>query len=184
MPKKQLLWHLWSSTKQTSISKKYCRLFAIAEVLDTYSNMSSYSVKYISINILNKIPQMAVPKNSDYNQRGVKWNCSFAARFILSCKQVHFGSVVNVNTASNSDWALLKLIHKVTIWSASFSSVFFHSLSHRQKRNHDLALQSSKPARQKNISQTCNLLPAHFIQPTRCFHWQFFSSHLCTQSCC
>ena len=31
------------------------------------------------------------------------------------------------------------------------------------------ALQSSKPAKQKNVSQACNLFPTHFIQPIRCF---------------
>ena len=38
--------------------------------------------------------------------------------------------LVNVNIASS---ALLKLIHRVTIQSASFSNVFFHSHSHQQK---------------------------------------------------
>ena len=42
-------------------------------------------LKHISINILNKIPQMVVPKTGDHNQRGVKWKCS--------CKQFHFDSV-------------------------------------------------------------------------------------------
>ena len=55
--------------------------------------MTDYSVKYISINILNKILKMVVPKTGNYNQMGVKWNCSFATRLILSCKQFYFGSV-------------------------------------------------------------------------------------------
>ena len=37
-----------------------------------------------------------------------------------------------------------------------------------------------KPARQKNVSQACNLFPAYFIQPIRCFHWRFSSSRMCT----
>ena len=81
-------------------AKKYWRLFAITPVnvflrtsVGAYSNMTDYSVKYISINILNKILQMVVPKTGDYNQMGVKWNCSFATRFFLSCKQFHFGNV-------------------------------------------------------------------------------------------
>ena len=101
MSKKQLLRHLWRGTKHTSISKKYCRLFAITEVLrknftgvGAYSNMSAYLVKYISINILNKVLQMAVPTTGNYNQMGVKWNCSFVyTRFILSlrpCYTVQF----------------------------------------------------------------------------------------------
>ena len=60
-----------------------------------------------------------------------------------------------------------------------FSSICIHT-----DRSHDLTLQSSKPARQKNISQACNLFPVHFIQPTRCFHWRFSLSRMCTQSCC
>ena len=81
-------------------AKKYWRLFAITKVLrknfigvGSYSNMSDYLVKYISINVLNEILQMVVPQTGDYNQMDVKWNCSFATWFILSCKKLHFWSV-------------------------------------------------------------------------------------------
>ena len=138
--KKNPLRRLWSNTKHTSISKKYCRLFAIAEVLrknftrvGAYLNMSTYSkpVKYmyIFINILNKILQTAVPKTGNYNQMGIKWKCSFATQFILSCiNNFTLAELVNVNIASNSDWALLKLIHKVTIWSTLFILFIFKIL--------------------------------------------------------
>ena len=149
-----------------------------------YSNMIAYSAKYIYINIFNKILQMAVPKTDDYNQRGVKWNCSFATWFILSCKQFQFGSVsvgehclkLRLNTSEAqwyTEWQFGQLLFQM------FSAIRIHT-----DRNHDFALQSSELARQKNVSQACNLFLAHFIQPIRCFHWQFSSSSMCIQSCC
>ena len=146
--------------------------------------MSAYSVKYISINILNKIIQMAVTKTCDYNQMGVKWNCSFVTQFILSCKQFHFGRVSERERcfklglrSSEADRQSSRRFGQLLF--QMFSSIHIHT-----DQNHDLALQSSEPARQKNVSQACNLFPVHFIQPIRCFHWRFSSAHMCTQSCC
>ena len=144
--------------------------------MGTYSNRSAYSVKYISINILNKILQMVVPNTGDYNQRVGKWNCSFATWFILSCKQFHFDSVSECEccfklglSTSEAEWQFGQLLFQM------FSSIRIHT-----DRNHDLPLQSSNPA--KNVSQSCNLFPAHFIQSIRCFHWRFSSSYMCTRT--
>ena len=95
--------------------------------------MTDYPVKYISINILNKILQMVVPKTGDYNQMGVKWNCSFGTRFILSCKQFHFGSVSERERCFKLGLSTSEADTQSENSVSFFSNVFFHSLSHRQK---------------------------------------------------
>ena len=119
--KKQLLCWLRSGTKHTSISKKYCRLIAITEVLrKNFTWVGAYSVKYISVNILNKTLQMAVPKTSDYNQnKGVPretavfslWQCQWTWT-LLQTQTEYFWS-----------W--------YTEWQ--FGQLLFQMFSHRQK---------------------------------------------------
>ena len=137
MSKNQLLWHLWSGTKHTLISKKYCDFLYLqksCEVLPvwvlTRSNMSPSTswIKYSKW----QCPQPAITTKGVSSETAVLLLNSFSAvnNFTLAVS-------MNVSVASNSVWAFLKLIHRVTIWSASFSNLFFHS------QNHDLAFYSA-----------------------------------------
>ena len=70
-------------------------LFAITEVLrKNFTGLGAYSVKCISINILNKILQMAVPTTGDYNQRVVKFfvmqSCCCLCWFSIKIKGTNF----------------------------------------------------------------------------------------------
>ena len=158
MPKKQLLCRLWSGTKHTSISKKYCRLFAIAEVLrenftgvGTYLNMSAYSVKYISVNILNKILQMSVLKTGDYNKN--KAVSSETAVLLLDSFSAVNSFTLAVSTLLQTWTEHFRSWY--TEWQFFGQLLFqmFSSIRIHTDRNHDLALQSFEPARQKNVSQ-------------------------------
>ena len=121
-------------------AKKYWRLFAITPVKLFLGLLWALTWTW-PITRLNTSPSTSWIKYS-------KWWCpkpAITTKWVSSETAVlqldSFSAVnnftlavsVNVNIASSSDWALLKLIHWVKIWSASFSNVSFHSLSHRQK---------------------------------------------------
>ena len=134
-----------------------------------FTGMGAYLNKYISINILNKILQIAVPKTS-----GVKWNRSFATWFILSYKQLHFGCVSERECCFKLG---LSTSEADTQSDNSFSFFFRCFLPFAFTPTETMISHYNLPCW---TDKACNLIPAHFIQPIRCFYWQFTLSRMCT----
>ena len=181
MPKKNFLWCLWSSTKHTLISKTYCRLFAVTEVLrktsgkdffyrdgrlleherllgQTHLHHSTSWIKYSKW----RCPIPAIT-TKDLGVSSEKF-CSVATWFILSCKQFHFDSVSECECRFKPGLSTSEA-DTVSFFFKRFLPFAF-TLTETMTSHYNLPRQPDK-----RTSQAYNLFPAHFIQPIRRLHW-------------